>query len=192
MVVGLTAFGQDANEVWVSARTNALGTGFVAGSGTVSDPFYGDFDVVMRSIGPRTTVHLLPGVHYTKGVGYWPTNEVFLKPYQRLVGAGMDTTTVRRDTNFYYGSGETVLVSWNDGVELSDMTVDANADGSEPLYQNGCLSNSSECFAVNFGGGWSSVSECEVSSVKGNYISAFCLEAGVAHAWSTARWSSRW
>jgi hypothetical protein len=55
------------NEVWTSARTNALGTGTIIGNGAITNPFYGDFDAIMLHMPVDCTIHLLPGVHFTKG-----------------------------------------------------------------------------------------------------------------------------
>ena len=52
----------DAREVWISARTNRLGSGSIAGSGNIIRPYYGDFDAILNSLPSHTTIHLLPRV----------------------------------------------------------------------------------------------------------------------------------
>jgi hypothetical protein len=187
----------DTNEVWISARTNALGTGVIFGNGAITNPFYGDFDAIMRSLATNTTIHLLPGVHYT--MGYYHSFE--LTNYQRVIGAGIDTTTVRRDTNYFYDSYamEGVLHSYSDGVEVRDLTLDANANGSETHIQQaislggnyckiqrvraintfGSTSTAGQCFSVSVAGTRSLISEVEVSSVLGTYCAAISLLSGV-------------
>jgi hypothetical protein len=188
------AVATDTNEVWISARTNALGTGAIFGNGAITNPFYGDFDAIIKSLATNTTIHLLPGIHYTIGTNW---SGLQLKAYQRVIGAGIDTTTVRRDTNFSYNAGTVVFNSSADGVEVRDLTLDANANGTESyvqsalfltgnyskihrvraIHSSGNTSTGQECFVIFVSGTNSIVSEAEVSSVRGNYCSAISLTA---------------
>ncbi len=181
----------DTNEVWISARTNALGTGVVLGSGTVMDPFRGDFDAIIASLDTNTTIHLLPGIHHA--------TKTLLKTNQKLLGAGMDVTVVRRDPQpAGEAQAETLIASRADGVEVSDLTIDSNATGTEPRKKNalsltgnrcaarrvkainntGNVERDQECFPFYIGlpdSADNEISECEVSSVRGTYCTAFFL-----------------
>jgi hypothetical protein len=196
----LARAGGDTNEVWISARTNGLGSGVRRGTGAITAPYYGDFDAIINSLPTHTTIHLLPGVHYTKGF-QGESVDAALKANQKVIGAGMDASIVRRDTRFH---GDTTsqdgqLWSMADGVEISDLTVDANADGTEAFKKaavflggnycavrrvkaintSGNLARGSECFAIYIApatnGIGNSISECEVSSVRGNYCDGISL-----------------
>src|SRR5262249_38655496 len=88
----------DTNEIWISSTNSSLGSG-IHGYGTLVAPFYGDFDVIINTNPPNTTIHLLPGVFYT--LGSQPTGGgQTLKAYQKVIGAGRGNTIVQRaDTN---------------------------------------------------------------------------------------------
>src|SRR5262245_4600813 len=83
-----------SNEVWVSANV----TGSVAGSGTLADPYTGpNWDSIMESFlsVEGLTIHLLPGTHYTAGV-YYDDQPYRLQKNQKLIGAGVDVTIIKR------------------------------------------------------------------------------------------------
>jgi hypothetical protein len=177
------------NEVWVSAQGRQLATGFILGSGAITNPFYGDFEAIINSLQPNTVIHLLPGTFVSVEVG--------LKGNQKLKGAGRDVTIVKRgrkeDTQV-----DGFIWSREDGIEVSDLTVDSNATGSELKKKNaiyligshcavrrvkaihnvGSYAGSQECFPFFIG--WTNsvaneISECEVSSVLGDYCTAIEL-----------------
>src|ERR1044071_1121022 len=102
----------DTNEVWVSARTNALGSGSVWGTGAITNPFYGDFNEIMNGLPKNTIIHLLPGIHYTTGyIG--AGGDFLLKAYQKIIGAGIDVTIVKRDASKHPDNGNIgELVAW--------------------------------------------------------------------------------
>src|SRR5262245_32465604 len=54
----------DTNEVWISARIDGVGLDQYWGNGTITAPFYGDFDYIINSLPTNTTIHLLPGIHH--------------------------------------------------------------------------------------------------------------------------------
>jgi hypothetical protein len=181
----------DTNEVWISARGNQPGTGVILGSGEITNPFHGDFEAIINSLETNTTIHLLPGIH--------DAGEVALKSNQKLRGAGIDVTIVRRDPR-RHGDMQVDGLIWSrgDGVEVSDLTVDSNANGTElnkknafyligshcavrwvkAIHNTGNLARGQECFPFFIG--WTNsvgneVSECEVSSVAGSYCTAIFL-----------------
>jgi hypothetical protein len=146
----------DANEVWVSARTNAAGQGWMLGTGAMTDPFYGDLNKIVRSLTTNTTIHLLPGTHYN-------SNDLVLAAGQRVLGAGIDITTVRRIVN---KSGY-MFFTRRPGVEICDLTVDAGGNSSNKWANHGvCLE-----------AGNSAVRRVKVLNVSGNY-------AGKHEAWA--------
>jgi hypothetical protein len=113
------------NEFWVSA----LPIPNPPHSGTIADPYDGstqaNFDSVMNSMPPNCTIHLLGGTYLTKGSwsGFW------IKSGQRILGSGMDITTIKLTNS----SACMVLGDHDDnatGIEVSDMTLDANAQNN--------------------------------------------------------------
>jgi hypothetical protein len=189
----------DAREVWISARTNRLGSGSIAGSGDIIRPYYGDFDAILNSLPSYTTIHLLPGIHFTKGYEF-TRGDAALKAYQKVIGAGIDVTTIRRDLRFHPDTADNEGELWSnaDGVEVSDLTIDANGRDSDLQKNNavglrgsfcavrrvkvingsGNLAKEQECFAIYIGDPGKTgniVSECEVSSIQGTYCTAISL-----------------
>lgn len=185
--------GSDTNEIWVSARTNALGSWQFWGSGTYNDPYYGDFDAIIDSQPTNTTIHLLPGVFYTKGFEFKP-GDPYLKAGQRLLGAGIDTTIICKDTNFNYDDRQMQGVVWSeaDGVEVANLTVDCSGNSSLSykivgvgLFGNNCyvrrvkvihwcgnFSTANESPAISMGGATTSnniVSKCVCLKDTGTY-----------------------
>jgi len=119
----------DSFEVYV-----AIGSG--GGSGTISDPYLVNtaslFDPLMNSFQPYTTVHLGPGLFPTQGHadgvgGGWQP-----KRGQRIVGSGIDVTTVKLapasptadKAYFAIGVDDLALI---DGFEASDFTFVSSA-----------------------------------------------------------------
>jgi len=56
----------NASEIWISARTNALGTSTMLETDH-HHPFTAILTFIINLIPPNTTEHLLAGVFYTKG-----------------------------------------------------------------------------------------------------------------------------
>ncbi|HZL43325.1 MAG TPA: hypothetical protein VFD66_08590 [Verrucomicrobiae bacterium] len=189
----------DTREVWISARTNALGSGFIAGSGDIIRPYYGDFDAILNSLPSHTTIHLLPGIHFTKGYEF-TRGDAALKAYQKVIGAGIDVTTVRRDRRFHPDTADNEGELWSaaDGVEVSDLTIDANGSESDlqknnavglrgsycavrrvkAIHTSGNLAKEQECFPIFVGDPvkvGNMISECEVSSIRGTYCTAIAV-----------------
>jgi hypothetical protein len=183
----------DANEVWISALDSGsnVGTGETHGNGTITTPYYGDFDFIVNSLPVNTTIHLLPGVFWSKG-NQGNSGDLVLKAYHRVIGAGIDTTTIKIDQSSNEDLAQmNLLYSTADGVEIRDLTVDVNASGTEgnaqqavTLTGNYCkvhrvraihTSGNSLCFSVSVGGSRSIISEVEVSSVLGNQCAAISL-----------------
>jgi hypothetical protein len=113
------------NEFWVSAMPNTNPTP----AGTIADPYDGStqvkFDSVMGSMPSNCTVHLLGGTYMTAG-----HLQVQVKSGQKILGSGMDITTLKL-TNMT--SGASVLGMYNTvgtGIEISDLTCDANAQNN--------------------------------------------------------------
>src|SRR5258707_1224336 len=85
---------QDSFEVWLSRRTDGQ-----TGSGTISDPYDAStqpvFDTLMNGFDPYTTVHLGAGLFTTNGYASGISGGWQPKRGQRIVGSGIDVTTVR-------------------------------------------------------------------------------------------------
>jgi hypothetical protein len=120
------------NEFWVSALPNPNPTPH---AGTIDDPFDGStrvlFDALFyppsqAQLPANCTVHLLGGTFLTAGSAGF-----VLQTGQKIVGSGIDITTVKRD----YASPGYVFASVNPantGIEISDLTIDANAQNLTP------------------------------------------------------------
>jgi len=118
------------NEFWVSA----VPTG-TTHDGTMADPYDGStqvkFDDVMQNIIPANcTIHLLGGTYMTKGNwnGFDLVNTV--KTGHKILGSGMDITTIvlsNPATSGIFGNGAPNGTGWGTGIEISDLTCDANA-----------------------------------------------------------------
>jgi hypothetical protein len=124
----------DTNEVWVSARTNAAGQGWMLGSGAITNPFYGDLNKIISSLTTNTTIHLLPGTHYN-------SNDLVLAAGQRVLGAGIDITTVKRVVN----KAGIMFHTVEPGVEVADLTVDAGGNLSNTWANLGLVFSADSC-----------------------------------------------
>jgi len=193
----------NASEIWISARTNALGTSTMLGNGSITNPYYGDFDFIINRIPTNTTEHLLAGVFYTKG--NQADGDPILRQGQKLVGSGINVTVIRRDQRFHFQDGQnTAVLGYADGITVSNLTIDCNnitgtnafkGDGIN-LCGNSCVIqwvqvvnssgswlNGQEDFAIVVGNGGETnvlttnnlIANCEVSSVKGNYTTAITV-----------------
>jgi hypothetical protein len=113
------------NEFWVSA----LPIPDPPHAGTIADPYDGstqaNFDSVMNNMPPNCTIHLLGGTYMTKG---YP-NGFSIKTGQRILGSGMDLTTIKLTNSAYCNvlGNSDVYAS---GIEVSDLTLDANAQNN--------------------------------------------------------------
>ncbi len=147
----------DLHEVWFDPRGTA---GVRTADGSYGNPLGGSgtaFDTNMRELCagqpgapkyPNAVIHLRAGTYLTSG---WRFNAHFepnaavwrLRQGQRLAGDGMDTTIIRRanpDNDLFYVIGS---APGETGVEIADLTVDANYWGSSnPRISGG---------GVNFG-----------------------------------------
>lgn len=116
-----------AGELWLSSSNSlaCLGLQTNFGAGTLSNPYYGDFDYIMGRLVPAaSTVHLGSGVFWTEG------NYNYQVPGGVTVsGEGESVTTLRRATNFP-GYGLRVyctLHSTDSNITVCNLTVDNNA-----------------------------------------------------------------
>lgn len=117
-------------EFYVAVRTDGK-----PGSGELWDPFDAStatlFDALMNSFPPNTTIHLAPGIYETAGhadgvAGGWQPKRGF-----RIVGAGIDITTIKLvnpaptagASYFAIGADDLAVI---DEFEASDLTVDCN------------------------------------------------------------------
>lgn len=137
--LGLTSTGKTNaglnKDVWISIRTDGK-----AGSGTKSDPFDASgsatntikFDTLMAGLGTNIIIHLLPGTFWTLGSdgAYTPLAG------QKIYGSGQGVTTVKLGINFNPAANKhshfRSIASNVDGVEIHDLTCDANYAAMTP------------------------------------------------------------
>ncbi len=124
----------DGFEVYVASSS---GTAPLSGSGAISDPYLVsstsavDFDNLMATFGPYTTIHLAPGTYTTQGHSDGMTTGWSPRRGQRIVGAGVDITTLQLavanptadKAYFIIGADDSAFIN---GFEVIDLTLDAN------------------------------------------------------------------
>ena len=119
-----------AAEIWVSGRQSLAnyGTSTVGGTGTVEDPYYGDFDSIITNRSSGDVFYLLAGVYYTHGDTGAGTSK--WKSSQLVRGSGKDITTIRLGNDIATNltiSRCVISGSTNGtGLQLSDLTLDVN------------------------------------------------------------------
>jgi hypothetical protein len=121
-----------ADGIWLSPTNSLtyLGQQTIFGSGTIDNPYYGDFDYIFSHLVPTNTiVHLGNGTFWTKGVNGINANEFGIPSGVTLEGDGEAFTTIRRATNFagYVQKNVDVLISGGSNVTVRDLTIDCNA-----------------------------------------------------------------
>jgi hypothetical protein len=128
------------------------------------------FDKVLRDLPANTRVNLGPGVFQTRGYALQGVNSWQPKAGQKLVGAGMDVTTIQLvgasvADQHYHAIGMNVSPNGTtpptpiDGFEISDLTVDCNID-NQPLRAESVYTPVA-CGAVRIFG-----SHCKIRRVK--------------------------
>jgi len=116
-----------ADGIWLSPTNSLtyLGQQTDFGSGTIDNPYYGDFDYIFSHRVPTNTiVHLGSGIFWTKGnYSYQIPDGVTLS------GDGESFTTLRRATNFpgYGLRVYCILYSTYSNITVCNLTVDDNA-----------------------------------------------------------------
>jgi len=121
-----------ADGIWLSPTNSLtyLGQQTDFGSGTIDNPYYGDFDYIFSHLVPTNIiVHLGPGTFWTKGVNGINANEFEIPAGVTVEGDGEAFTTIRRATNFagYVQKNVDVLISGGSNVTVRDLTIDCNA-----------------------------------------------------------------
>ena len=117
-----------SGEIWL-ASTNSLAylgqqTNF--GSGTMQNPYYGDFDHIFgHLVASNTTVHLGSGTFWTKSFLPANTNLIMISPGVTIQGEGQAETTIKRSLT-YTNLSLAVLGSTNSGISVRNLTVDCN------------------------------------------------------------------
>jgi hypothetical protein len=128
------------------------------------------FDKILRDLPANTRVNLGPGVFQTRGYAPQGVNSWQPKAGQKIIGAGMDVTTLQLvgasvANQHYHAIGMNVLPSGStpvpplDGFEVSDLTIDCNLD-NQPLRGTGQYTPVA-CGAVRVFG-----SHCRIHRVK--------------------------
>jgi hypothetical protein len=139
-----------AGEVWITPNGSDVGSG-PFGSGTITDPYRTStaqqFDQLLSgsTIPQDTTIHLLAGTFYTYGDGSTNApNGIRMKTGWKLRGAGMDATTISVATmpnpqapccaGAIIGGVPNYGASMaTHNAEVSDLTVDCNVQGQNPM-----------------------------------------------------------
>lgn len=186
----------NGGEIWISPYySNVLGSWIIRGSGTIASPYTGDFDAIIGAAPQGTTIHLGAGLFYTKGRGSW-----HLKSNQRLSGVGRNATTLRRDPRWSFDQNQPVLLAQGDNITVEDLTMDAACTNGDAFVHNaisifGRNPELRRLSAINVSGSWpygecfsyfvcppqddpasgGLISECSLSSVKGNHVEGFCV-----------------
>jgi hypothetical protein len=114
------------NQYWISTNTDS------SNLGTLDDPFICNsqpaFDSTMNSLPANSTIHLLPGIYQTEGSAGW-----YVKSGQKLLGSGMDVTTVQLVNGA--PSGDAVISSHlGTNMVVSDLTADGNYTSGTYTY----------------------------------------------------------
>ena len=121
-----------AGGIWLSATNSLtyLNQQTYFGSGTLQDPYYGDFDYIFGHLIPESTVvHLGGGIFWTKGWNRTNLNVFEIPAGVTVQGQSEEFTTIRRATNFagYLQQDLTVLRSDYSNVTVCNLTIDCNA-----------------------------------------------------------------
>ncbi len=118
-----------ANGIWLSSTNSLtyLGQQTNFGNGTITNPYYGDFDYILGHLVPTNTiVHLGAGTFWTKG--YCPAGDslIVIPSGVTIQGDGQAVTTIKR-SSIFTNVNLTVLHSPSSNVSVHDLTVDCNA-----------------------------------------------------------------
>src|SRR5690348_1636146 len=118
-----------ANGIWFSSTNslNYLGQQTDFGNGTITNPYYGDFDYILGHLVPtNATVHLGSGTFWTKGYCPAGDNLIMIPSGVTIQGEGQAVTTIKR-SSIFTNVDMTVLYSPSSNVSVHDLTVDCNA-----------------------------------------------------------------
>jgi len=117
-----------AGGIWLSSTNSLtyLGQQTNFGSGSITNPYYGDFDYIMGTKVPaNTVVHLGGGVFWTKGSCPAANHITTIPSGVTIQGDGQEVTTIKRSSTFT-NLNLTVLGSTNSGISVKDLTLDCN------------------------------------------------------------------
>lgn len=195
LIQAAVAENEPDNDFWISPSTNT------SNLGTLDNPFDGStstkFDTVMGSLPPNCTIHILAGTYYTDGSYGWT-----IKDGQRLLGSGIDVTTLKLvanapDTDDVLADASVHGANLTDtNIEIADLTCDCNYQGGDCLLGGVLLGGtnhmvervkvihlagfSGETFGIGIQSGYGNIIEnCEVSQYAGgNQVSAIVISTG--------------
>jgi len=148
--------------VWIAFRTDGI-----KGSGTLNDPYDGStaskFDALMNGFSANTRVQLGPGIFQTQGYSDEVTGGWQTKPGMKIVGSGIDVTTLQLALNpqatnaQIYAIGHALVAAGvanrMDTVEVSDLTVDCNLAPPPPPQWGSAVA----CGAIRLMGNYAKV-----------------------------------
>jgi hypothetical protein len=167
------------NEVWIAVRTDGK-----SGDGTQRNPFDGSnqakFDAILHRYYANNTqnlvVHLAPGNFLTSGsAGYNSTAGYYLHKGWNIRGSGMDVTTLTHSPapppRWPSGPAKHLVLEASiynqdsDGIEISDLTIDANWPNCSGGYTNKAVD------AIGLWGSNCRVSRVHIKNTYGNVAS---------------------
>jgi len=113
----------------------AAASGALSGSGSICDPYVVssaiDFDNLLASFSPYSTIHLAPGTYQSQGHAEGLTTGFKPRRGQRIVGAGVDLTVIQLNVASPTANAAYFVIGADDADDLSEfeaseMTLDAN------------------------------------------------------------------
>ena len=130
-----------AAEVWI--RPDGTNN---TGDGSAANPYVrtnaASFDALMLTIPTNSIIHLMAGTFRTDGSicsAGWPS----LKSGQKLVGAGIDVTTIKLSDGVPGDSRSVISSCPGSDIEVADLTLDCNSPGTGTYF--GVSLNGTRC-----------------------------------------------
>lgn len=162
-----------------------------------------DLDLILDAAKEDDIINLQEGEYWTLGHTIGSNKGSLLKAGCQLIGAGKDKTLIKFKTPTVFDDDYIVLLGKGDNCLVSDLTVDCMVSSPLESYSNfkiqglnlvgsfcilknckvinpfGNYSQQRECFPLKiFDGQNNLIENCEVSQIKGTYVSAIGLNNG--------------
>lgn len=163
-----------AVDIYISSSSSfpLLGTQTYYGSGTLLDPYYGDYDYILQSrTAVNDSIHLLAGTFATAGTVLTPN----LKAGQVLTGVSESTTTIQLQ-GIPSAVGGNVIYAPGYGITVQNLSVECDTNQANNLgtYSIG---------GVVLGG-----DNCRVSSVTVNHATSWINKFETGAFWIGYPW----
>jgi hypothetical protein len=166
-------------DVYIAVRTDGA-----VGSGTVDDPWDGSTaakfdDIMANKVSGGMTIHLGPGTFETNGFNLGTGAGWKPKSGQRILGTGMNQTTLKLANNAANGASLVLVGNKNDtdylyGFEVSDLTLDCNLGNQQANSTAGAIALTGRNVyllrlrAINWGTTATGGSAAAISLVRGH------------------------